>query len=150
MLRAHKVKRIIDGKTYNTETSTRVAGWDQDEGPYDTGEYLYRTRFGAFFRYWFFEGSGEDDFERIEPLSHEEARTWLENKVSWNPNLIEAHFGKMPEAGSGEAKFTLRLPDTLRNRLVARAEENKQSLNAWIVRCLERCAEEPANPTVRK
>jgi hypothetical protein len=49
-------------------------------------------------------------------------------------------FGKMPEAGSGESKFTLRMPDSLRDRLAERAKANNQSLNAWIVRCLESCA----------
>ena len=43
----------------------------------------------------------------------------------------------MPEAGSGEAKYTLRMPDSLRDRLAERAKANNQSLNAWIVRCLE-------------
>ena len=133
-----KCKRIIDGKTYNTETATQLAGWDEDNGPYDSGEYLYQTRFGAFFRYWYLDGAAEDDFERIQPLTPDEAREWLEKKVSWQPELIEKLFGEMPEAGSGEAKFTLRLPESLRNRAAAAAGENGQSLNAWIVRCIER------------
>ncbi|MBZ9934983.1 type II toxin-antitoxin system HicB family antitoxin [Mesorhizobium sp. BR1-1-16] len=140
-MRAIKCKRIIDGKTYNTETATQIAGWDEDtDGPWDTGEYLYQTRFGAFFRYWYLEGANEDDYEKIEPLTPEDAQIWLEKRTSWNPELIEALFGAMPEAGSGEIKYTLRLPESLRNKLAIRAEENKQSLNAWIVRCLERCA----------
>lgn len=139
---AHKCKRIIGGKTYNTETATQIAGWDDppDDLPYDSGSYLYQTRFGAFFEFTFREGGFEDDNETIKPLTPDEAREWLEKKVSWNPNLIEKLFGEMPEAGSGEIKYTLRLPESLRNELAARAEENKQSLNAWMVRCLERCA----------
>jgi hypothetical protein len=139
---AYKCKRIIDGKTYNTETATEVAGWDEDDGPYTSGKYLYQTRFGAFFQFTFLDGVGEDDYERITPLTPDEARKWLEENVSWNPDLIESLFGKMPEAGSGEIKYTLRLPESLRDRLAARAEANKQSLNAWIVRCLEGCAKE--------
>lgn len=50
----------------------------------------------------------------------------------------------MPEAGSGKSKFTLRMPDSLRERLAERAKANDQSLNAWIVRCLESCAAEGA------
>lgn len=139
---AHKCKRIIDGKTYNTETATRIAGQDSDRGPYFVGDFLYQTRFGAFFNFTYLDGWGEGDHETITPLTSDEARTWLEQKMSWNPELIESHFGEMPEAGSGEIKYTLRLPESLRNRLAARAEENKQSLNAWIVRCLEGCAKE--------
>jgi predicted HicB family RNase H-like nuclease len=136
----HKCKRIIDGKTYNTETATQIAGEDHDGGFYEWADYLYQTRFGAFFQFTSLEGQEEDDHETIKPLTPDEARQWLEKKVSWQPELIEKLFGEMPEAGSGEAKFTLRLPESLRNKLAARAEENKQSLNAWMVRCLERCA----------
>jgi len=50
----------------------------------------------------------------------------------------------MPEAGSGEVKYTLRMPEILRDRLAAVAKANDQSLNAWIVRCLESCANENA------
>lgn len=136
-----KCKRIIDGKTYNTETATQIAGWDEDDGPYTYGTYLYQTRFGAFFEFSFLDGANEDDYEKIEPLAPDDARKWLEEKVSYEPELIEKLFGEMPEAGSGEVKFTLRMPESLRNRLSALAEENRQSLNAWIIRCLERCAE---------
>ena len=45
---AIKCKRIKDGKTYNTETATQLAGWDDDEGPFLYGQYLYQNRFGAF------------------------------------------------------------------------------------------------------
>lgn len=135
---AHKCKRIIDGKTYNTETATEIIGWDEDE-PFGAGAYLYQTRFGAFFLYQFSEAN--DWIEIITPLTPEDARAWLEKNVPGRPELIESLFGEMPEAGMGEIKFTLRLPESLRNKLAARAEENKQSLNAWMVRCLERCAE---------
>lgn len=141
-MRIIRCKRIIDGKTYNTETATQLGGWDEDEGPYDAGDYLFQTRHGAFFRYRYLSGAAEDNFEQITPFSPDEARKWLEEKMSWDPDLIERLFGEMPEAGSGEAKFTLRMPDSLRSRLAQKADANKQSLNAWIVRCLENCAGE--------
>jgi hypothetical protein len=148
MARTIKCKRIIDGKTYNTETATEIYGWDDDSN-YDahgvlSGEHLYQTRFGAFFRYRYLDGiSDETDEEEIEPLSPEQARKWLEQRGSAGAHLIESLFGEMPEAGSGEIKYTLRLPESLRDRLAARAKANEQSLNAWIVRCLESCAAEP-------
>lgn len=143
MRREIKCKRIIEGKTYNTETATQLAGWDDNNdefGPYDSGRYLYQTRFGAFFLYSFLDGAAEDDFEKILPLTPEQAREWLEKNQSWNVELIENLFGQMPEAGMGEIKFTLRLPESLRDRLATLAKANDQSLNAWIVRCLESCA----------
>lgn len=141
---AFKCKRIIEGKTYNTETATQIAGRDNDdqEAGYEGGEYLYQTRFGAFFLFSFLEwaGGGPDDLEEITPLTPELAREWLEKHQGDDVGLIERLFGEMPEAGSGEIKFTLRLPESLRDRLAERAKANNQSLNAWIVRCLEGCA----------
>jgi hypothetical protein len=135
-----KCKRIIEGKTYNTETATQIAGWSDDDGPYDSGRYLYQTRFGAFFLYSYLEGRDEDDHESIQPFTPDQAREWLEKNLSHRADLIESLFGQMPEAGSGESKFTLRMPDSLRDRLAECAKANNQSLNAWIVRCLESCA----------
>ena len=133
-----KRKRIIDGKTYNTETATQLVGRESDQGDSYSGSYLYQTRFGAFFLYWYDDQEGEG----IAPWTPEQAREWLERNYSHRVNLIESLFGKMPEAGSGESKFTLRMPDSLRDRLAERAKANGQSLNAWIVRCLESCAGE--------
>jgi len=137
-----KCKRIIDGKTYNTETATRVAGWTDDEhDPWVEGRHLYQNRHGAFFLYSFREAPDpEQEFDTIEPYTPDQAREWLEKNWSWNPDLIESLFGTMPDAGSGEVKYTLRLPESLRDRLAIRAKANQQSLNAWMVRCLEACA----------
>ena len=140
-----KCKRIIDGKTYNTETATQLAGHDEDLGPYAIGTYLFQTRFGAFFKFSYREADDEDDFESIEPLTPEEARDWIERYESYNVDLIERLFGKFPEAGAGEIKYTLRMPESLRNQLAAKAKANKQSLNAWIIRCLEGCAAETSS-----
>jgi len=142
---AFKCKRIIDGKTYNTETATQIAGHDDDDYnvPYESGEYLYQTRFGAFFLFSFYEAHGEDDYEKIQPFTPDQAREWLEKNQSSRVDLIETLFGEMPEAGLGEIKYTLRLPESLRDRLSALAKANEQSLNAWIVRCLEACAAQP-------
>ena len=73
-------------------------------------------------------------------MTPEQAQAWLEEKVPWRVDLIEQLFGEMPEAGSAEIKYTLRMPESLRDRLAERAKANNQSLNAWIIRCLETCA----------
>ena len=135
-----KCKRIIDGKTYNTETANQLAGWSDDDGPFEQGSYLFQTRFGAFFLFSYLHGANEDDFEKIEPLNPEQARDWLEKNQSYRVDLIEKLFGEMPEAGSGEVKYTLRMPEQFRDRLALLAKNNNQSLNAWIMRCLESCA----------
>jgi len=135
-----KCKRIIEGKTYNTETSTLVHAVEYDQGFVEQGEQLYQNRYGAFFTYSYQDGMAEDDYQTITPISPDEARAWLEKNAQWQPELIENLFGEMPEAGMNEVKFTLRLPESLRGRLARKAKENNQSLNAWIIRCLESCA----------
>ncbi|MHC2086616.1 toxin-antitoxin system HicB family antitoxin [Methylobacterium sp. CM6244] len=136
----NKCKRIIDGKTYNTETATLIEGRDEVDNAWIQGNYLYQTRFGAFFNYRYLSGADEHDHETIEPFTPDQANAWLEKNYSYQPELIEKLFGEMPEAGSGEVKYTLRMPESLRNKLSDKASTNKQSLNAWIIRCLERCA----------
>ncbi|MCF6314953.1 MAG: hypothetical protein L3J30_01405 [Marinosulfonomonas sp.] len=126
----YKCKRIIDGKTYNTETATQIEGNRQyGEGVAEDGvwgKFLYQTRFGAFFELRYAFGVDEDNFEIITPFMPAEAQKWLEENASWRPELIEALFGEMPEAGAGEVKYTLRLPESLRNKLAACAKENNQ------------------------
>ena len=141
-----RVKRIIDGKTYNTETATQLASWSSTHNP-DTaqrpehGGILFQTRHGAYFVVNHNDGlePWEDGYQKLIPLDPEQVQRWAEQYCS--AQEIEALFGEMPEAGDAEAKLTLRMPEVLRKRLVVLAEGRKQSLNAWIVRCLESCAE---------
>jgi len=137
MWRESEIKRIIGGKTYNTETATRVAkAWfhPQDE----RWDELYQTRHGAYFRSWGDPAYDEDGIEQIEPLTPSEAQTWMEKHAS--AELIEQHFGEQPEAGEAESRVTLRIPDSLKSRIEGLAISNKQSLNTWIIRCLEECS----------
>lgn len=142
----HKVrfKRIIEGKTYNTETSALLASWSSFDTP-DTaqgGEYgqiLFQTRHGAYFLFDYDDRreTWESGYQQLIPLDPEQAQRWAETHCS--ADIVEAIFGEMPDAGDAEAKVTLRMPEILRRRLAAMAEDQKQSMNAAIVRCLERC-----------
>jgi hypothetical protein len=54
------MKKIINGKMYNTETAEEIGSWENT--PYKSNyiyfkEYLYRKRTGEFFLY----GSGNED-----------------------------------------------------------------------------------------
>lgn len=130
-----RCKRIIDGRTYNTETSTVLGQWEADDAPIE--EALFKTRHGAYFL-WITEQ--QDYRELIRPLSAEAAQKWMEEHC--RSELLEAEFGEMPEAGDPEARITLRIPETLRKRIAAIAEDRNQSVNAWIQRCLERSIED--------
>jgi hypothetical protein len=134
------MKRIIDGKTYNTETATRLAEavmHPQEDALFDD---LYLTRHGAFFRHFGDLSLHADhpDFMRLEPLDPADAQKWLERHDF--VDVIEKLFGTQPEAGEAESRVTVRMPDSLKSRIEKLAASNNQSLNAWIMRCLETCA----------
>ena len=141
------MKRIIDGKTYNTETATKIAEQEwEDNTNYQSNDNfqigvewneLYQTRHGAYFNYG---GHGFFHEEYIIPLAPNEAQKWMEKHAS--AELIEQHFGEMPEAGDSESRFTLRMPDSLKQRIDNAAKANNQSTNAWVIRCLEKCTNE--------
>jgi predicted HicB family RNase H-like nuclease len=137
-------KRIIDGKTYNTETATLVAEAATD--PYEPSEFdeLYQTRHGAYFRHYgdWARVDHTGTVSYVEPLTPAEAQAWME-KHAW-AELLEKHFGEQPEAGESESRITLRIPDALKSRIEEMASANNQSLNAWIMRCLESCAKRQA------
>lgn len=138
MTKEIRCKRIIDSKTYNTETASLLGQW---EAEYPFEQALFKTRYGAYFLY---ELDDSVPGERIKPLEPHEAQEWMEDHC--RAELIEKEFGEMPEAGDPEARITLRIPETLRKRLANIAEDRKQSLNAWIQRSLERCAAEAETP----
>jgi len=135
-------KRIIDGKTYNTETATKLAAEAFPPQQYAAEfDELYQTRHGAYFRHHGDWGATDHVGElmvMIDPLTAPDAQKWMEKHGFFL--LIEKHFGKQPEAGEAESRITLRIPDVLKNQIENLALKNKQSLNAWIMRCVENCA----------
>lgn len=134
------MKRIIDGKTYNTETATLLAEvpmHTEDDALFDD---LYQTRHGAFFRQFgnLSLRDNHPDYMRLEPLDPNDAQNWLERHDF--VDVLEKIFGNQPEAGETESHITVRIPDNLKARIEKLAIINKQSLNAWIMRCFETCA----------
>lgn len=97
------MKRIINGKSYNTETAECVAYWSNSYYPGDFHyfeEGIYRTKKGA----WFVAGEGGalSKYSRscggngscggdgIEPISEKEAQEWLESRDLTGE--LEEHF----------------------------------------------------------
>jgi hypothetical protein len=85
------MKKIIEGKRYDTDTARKIARWNNGLGYSDfhnVNETLYRTKTGRFFIYG--EGGAMTDYaksngnetsgsEKIIPQENEEALEWLEN-----------------------------------------------------------------------
>lgn len=135
----HQIKRIIDGSTYNTDTATELFV-DITEDIYDNRveNALFKTRAGAYFIASYLERNLEMPLSVI-PQDPEEAKAWLVRHCPTRPEILEREFGKQPEAGETEARFTLRMPLTLRARIEVLAKGSNQSSNAWVVKCLETC-----------
>ena len=104
------MKAIINRKTYNTETATKI-GNDLDN--YDNGNWfstqtLYRKKNGEYFRAIRFNGSniwaGDD---KIIPISFDEAAKWAEEYIGADDYIAE--FGDPGEGGEGKERTTIYL-----------------------------------------
>lgn len=102
------MKKVIDGKTYNTATAEHLANWWNGCSSTDFGyciEDLYRTKKGTYFIAG--EGGAMSKYaqscgynsvcggEDITPLSEFEAREWVEVHAN---NKYEDIFGECEEA----------------------------------------------------
>lgn len=110
------MKKIINGKLYDTETAKRVGEWNN--GCYGNFNYcaenLYRKRTGEFFLYGYggpmskyAESAGNNcwtDGCAITPLTYDAAKQWAEEHLT--ADEYEAIFGPVME---DESKNTLTL-----------------------------------------
>ena len=142
------MKRVIRGRTYNTETSKLITeyshGYPGDPGHYR--ENLYRTPRNAYFlachggvrshyAYEFRDGQFRTSDDVI-PLNDEQVLRWLEDHE--RSDEIEALFGKQPEAGDGAVMICLRLPEALNGRVVQAARRSGRDVHTWLNDAIER------------
>lgn len=84
------MKKIINGKRYDTETATEVAQqtWGHHGDFARKEETLYKTKNGAWFlhgkggpatEYAVFDGNTATGGQDITPMTQEQAQEWLEN-----------------------------------------------------------------------
>jgi len=142
-----QMKRIVNGVTYNTDTSTRLAtsAWDDDGKITET---LYQTRGGAFFLHrqtvgqvWNEETRSKEvqTTHSFQPQSPEDAHKWImtgEVEVFRNP------FDDPPEATTEAdpgATLYIRVPASLKRAVDDAAKSEDVSGNVWSMRCVERC-----------
>jgi predicted HicB family RNase H-like nuclease len=141
------MKRIIDGVTYNTDTSTRLAVSDYEtlynnESRPCQGT-LYQTRGGAFFVWQAIDLASDGDSgelivrNRFEALSAKEAEEWI---MTGDTEVFHNPFGEPPEAEAEDepgSTIYLRVPTSLKKRVEEAAERQNLSTNAWTMRCIE-------------
>lgn len=141
------MKKIINGRKYDTATAREVAEWTGDFSRRDfrwTHEVLYQKRTGEYFIYG--EGGPESKYavaygdggcqggRRIVPLSYESARSWAEENLS--PDDYEAEFGECSEDGS-TSPIMLNLPTSARAALDREASRTGRSRAAIVAALIE-------------
>jgi hypothetical protein len=147
-----EVRRIIGGKTYNTETATKLASFRDNsdyDGWRDAFEDLYQTRNGAYFLLgkgglhspWSVHtNDGPRQGWALVPMHEREARQWCE--VRGLHNAYVRLFGEPDEAGPGNAAaaemVVLRLPPALARQVAASAEKRGFSIQRWIQEAVEK------------
>jgi hypothetical protein len=102
------MKKIIHGKTYNTDNAELIASWSNGFSSSDfnhCNEDLYRTKKGAYFIagsggplscYAESLGDSQCGGEEIKPLSKRDALKWCE-EMDINPDITEEEFSDLIE-----------------------------------------------------
>lgn len=117
------MKKVINGKRYDTETAKEIAITKSPEGVNDFKhweEVLYKKHTGEYFLHGFgnaaskyAESCGNSEWtpgEKIIPLTYEAAQKWVEEHC--DADEYEAEFGAIEETDVRE-KFTLSIPKSL-------------------------------------
>jgi hypothetical protein len=144
------MKRIVNGVTYNTDTSTLLARAECATDHEREVDCLYQTRGGAYFvheettqQIWNEKQRGHE--ERVEnkfvPMSPEDSNKWL---LEGDIEVFHNPFGDPPEAeseaeASPGATLYIRMPSALKKRVDEAAKAANVSGNVWAMRCIERC-----------
>ena len=117
------MKKIINGKLYNTETAKKLGDWESDQdyrGLYHEEESLYRTKSGNYFL-WCYGGAasrynqqiGQNEWssgELIQPISEDRAKKWAEDRL--DGDSYERIFGEISE-GESETVSVILPPDVV-------------------------------------
>lgn len=141
------MKKIIDGKLYNTDTAKELGTWSNMADIRNFhwfGETLYQKRTGEFFLHG--EGGPMTQYaraidqnswsggERIIPISFDKARAWAEEHL--DADEYAGIFG-MPDEGSAEkVTICMQIPGDLDAIIRAKAAEKGVSLTAYVTEVL--------------
>lgn len=141
------MKRIINGKRYDTDTAKFIKTYSSglsisDFRYYDESLYLKKT--GEFFLYA--TGNGASRYagqygdlrgpgEKIVPLTLDEAKAWVE-KIE-DPDLYEELFEVSESEDEGNVAFSLLLPSGLYNILDNKSLEDGITKKDIVVKALE-------------
>ena len=140
------MKKIINGKLYDTDTARRLGNYDNggswiDFGHFEemlyikkTGEYFLYGEGGPMTRYAVATGTNSwSGGERIMPLTYDEAAAWAEEHL--DADAFVEIFGPVPE-GDDKKTVTFYLPVDLINQLKRDAQRAGISLSTHVEQLL--------------
>ena len=134
------MKKIINGKVYDTQKAECVGKWNNGLAGFDwCEEELYRKRTGEFFlfgqgsaRSRYAKSCGDNEWSgggKIIPMSYQAAQKWAEDKL--NAEQYEAIFGAVQEDDS-RVTVTLSLSASSVERAKRAAAQAGISLSSYI------------------
>ena len=136
------MKKIINGKLYNTETASVIGWWHNtsDRRNFDfCEETLYKKRTGEYFLHG--EGGPRSEYavsegnewysggEKIMPMTPGEAQKWAEKYLDADEYMEE--FGEVSE-GEGRTVLSISIDTAVAERIRRLAAENGTSVSATI------------------
>lgn len=137
------MKKVIDGKLYNTETAKCLGEWGNNLGGNDLNflrESLYLTKSGAYFLHG--EGGANTRYsvtvgnnswsggETIKPMSPVSAREWAEEHLT--ADEYTEIFGEPDEASDTKVTLNLTVSAEFKNMLIKMREETVKSISQII------------------
>lgn len=145
------MKKVIDGKMYDTSTAKKLGEWTNGERYADFNyleESLYRTKAGRYFIYGnggamtkYAESAGNNSWSsgsRIEPVSRETAMEWAEEHLDGDE--YEEIFGAVPEDDSTE-QLNVLISAGLKAKLQEKAEKDQTTISALVKDALSKLVE---------
>ena len=137
------MKKIINGKLYDTETAKEIASKSHGSGPRDFHHYseeLYKKRTGEYFLYG--EGGpmsryavscGQNEWsgsEQITPLDYKAAKKWAEENMDADGYMDE--FGPVGESDGDRTSLSISIDAATAERIRREAAEKGVSVSAII------------------
>jgi hypothetical protein len=142
------MRKIINGRTYNTATSKRIGAWDNGHFT-NAFEYcsedLYKNTKGAYFlhgvggamsKYCCRQGDSTSGGSDIVPLTSEEAQAWAEERLS--PDEYTAEFGTPDEAAPSDLTTRERVNLTLDADIMANLRKLSTATGVPMARMVDR------------
>lgn len=143
------MRKVINGRTYNTETSKVIGGWDNGRSYNDfecCEETLYKNTKGAYFLYGeggpmskYAKSAGQNSWtggSAITPMTASEAQEWAEEHLT--ADEYEAEFGVQEEAAPSDLATRERVNMTINTELMTRLRARSAETGVPMSRMLDK------------